>query len=191
MNKYFHQTIFFLFSLSSAFSQSSIESSVKSIMDNVRTGKAESTDTKTFYKSENQVKVITSLSGYLNDTSYVVRDKSYSLIASVAKKSSNKAIRKQAVNTLLKGCNDAKPFVSKNSGRLLEQFVKEDFDELAKEELKKMVGQSTDNRGQFAKLAAWVGINDIEPILISFLNEKMSSKDKLDIRLALARLGHS
>lgn len=170
--------------------QVSIETLVRQLIDNAKTGKIEAIDVKPLYLAENQANAISLLSSYFSDTSSNVREKAYSLNASIAKIAINKAIRKKAVLETLKACSDSNQIISKNCSRVLQQFRPEDFDTEAKEILRSLIRNSKNNRGQFVKLVAWLRLKDMEAEIADILNEKIPGKEKWAIQLALARMGN-
>jgi hypothetical protein len=172
--------------------QRDVRALLQKLMDDLRNGKAETAPGKDLYHPGSSAALLPALLPYCRDSSYTVRCKAYHLTAQVGVQTTNPALRKQAVRTLLQGCEDPESSLSGICSKALQQFSPVDFDDQARGQLGTLLTPDRTYLDNLAQLAGYVGQPEYEGTLQNLLlHPKLSRKHKWALQLALARMGSS
>ncbi len=164
---------------------------LKKVMEDVRNGKGEAVDAKDLYRPNNITFVLPALVPYYGDSSYTIRCKAYNLTTHAGTRTTNPALRKQAVRALLQGCADPESRVSGTCSKALQQFSPVDFDHKARQQLGALLTPDRSYLNILVQLAGYIGQPEYKGTLQALLlHPKLSSKDKWALQLALARMGN-
>ncbi len=128
---------------------------------------------------------------YVTDSIENVRSLAYNAIAVSGQKSSQVAVRQQAVTILTSGCTDKEASLRKNIAGQLENFKKEDFTEESKQKLIALLKQETTYFTHTIKLIGFLDMKEqIQTLKGLLVSDQIKDKTlQWDIRLTLARLG--
>lgn len=172
--------------------QNSISSTIKSIIKKNKQGYTSYNLDKVIYSdSLNYSNTLWLLQDYLIDDNYLVRNKSYQLLANIGLRSNQSDIKEKVINYLIKGLEDKKAGIVGLNIKYLFGFKPRHFNKLAKSLLTTLARTRTSHYAELIKLTGYVGIQ----ALIPYYKERISTftqKDKSSIwvmHLALARMG--
>lgn len=145
---------------------------------------------KDFFNENNAEDILISLDKYYNDTLAKVRYKTFYLTYKTAYKSDSKILREEAVSRLVQGLKDEDSGNVGSVANWLTNFNANDFNEEAKDSLKRALREQKSYLDRIIKIVAFVGLSDQIEYLKSNLQNGIykSNKEVWAAHLALARL---
>jgi hypothetical protein len=189
--RYIYISVFTIFIFSFGYGQErQVNNRLNEILISVRAGKAVSVDESIFYKQQNQSIAITGVKKWITDTLPDVRLYASRIANRIGQASTDKDIRQQAVNLLLKLCEDADTRVTNLAGESLKSYFYLDFDKNAQDIIINYIIHKTYGYSNILKVAGYLNLPGIqEHIKEKISSGSLSRKEKLAAYLALARLG--
>lgn len=174
----------------SAFSQ---EAKVRNTLEDIRTQVTKNNkavDEAVLFKHGNETYVDSNIGILLSDTSASVRSRGISLAAMIAYKSADSSFRRTMVKNLITRFHDPDAGVTNRTARYLIGFKATDFDDVAKDSLRKLVTGIKYNYDLLLKIAGFANLRDQAPLMKSMITEgNLPPAQKWACILALARMG--
>ena len=166
-----------------------VESQIEDYMELVRTEVYSTSLGKEFF-SNNAEDILVSLDRYYNDTLAKIRYKAFYLTYKAAYKSNSKKIKEDGVFRLIQGLKDEDSGNVGSVANWLTNFKASDFNEEAKDSLKRVLREQKSYLDRIIKIVAFVGLSDQIEYLKSNLQNGIykSNKEVWAAHLALARL---
>ncbi len=163
---------------------------IKDYMELVRKEVYSTSLSKEFFSNNNAEEILNSLNRYYNDTLAKVRYKAFYLAYKTANKSDSKELKEDAVCRLVQGLKDEDSGNVGGVATWLTNFNANDFNEEAKDSLKRVLREQKSYLDRIIKIVAFVGLSDQIEYLKSNLQNGIykSNKEVWAAHLALARL---
>jgi hypothetical protein len=160
-------------------------------MNQLRAGETSRPNWSWLEQEENRRQLLKELKPYYTDSLPAIRSRAVEITLKVGQMSQELAIKQQVVERMLAICTDESPQVVGRASNLT-TFEAGDFSEKARQELLKVVeSRPKYYASPLVKLLGFVGPEGSREVLNNWLysGERLSGRLKMDIRLALARLG--
>jgi hypothetical protein len=160
-------------------------------MEAFRTDKHVRKDYSWLETESNRMDVLLKLNPYYADSLPAIRSRALEITLKVGQMSEKLAVRQYVVTRMLSFCTDTSSLVVSRASSL-STFQAEDFSDNARQMLLKIVEKHPRHyASKLVKLLGFVGPPESRVVLYDWLHsgEKMSSRLRRNIQLALARLG--
>lgn len=167
-----------------------VESQIEDYMELVRTEVYSPSLNKEFFSNNSADDILISLNRYYNDTLAKVRYKAFYLTYKTTFKSNSKELKENAVLRLVQGLKDEDSGNVGGIANWLTNFNASDFNEEAKDSLKKVLREQKSYLDRIIKIVGFVDLRDQIEYLKSNLQNGIYKSNKViwAAHLALARL---
>ncbi len=181
-----------LFTISGANAQSArkINTQIAEYMESVRNKTEHPGVSDLFQNQKNHEAIYNSLTVFIGDSTYEVRQAAYRLTYEVAFKSQTLALRQLAVERITKGTQDNNRSIAGWSARHLSVFNREDFTLNAKANISTSINTGAPRLSELIKVAGYLNITEAENTIRTIAQTSRKTSDKLASYLALARMGN-
>jgi HEAT repeat protein len=141
-------------------------------------------------KSENAKAVLSALPEYLKDTTTLIRSRAYAITRSIGTKSSDNAIRQQAVQYLIEGMKDKHVGNAGSAINYVTSFRQTDFTTLHKDSLRNIFERKPTHLDVLVRLMGFLEMKDKRDAIYALSQQSnLGRKERWSATLALARIG--